>query len=277
MTVGSMRVVMLVISAASAVLVYVLGRRLSLPRWAAGLGMALFGLSPAVGGAPAGDLPRQHRGDVDAARVLPRRLPEPSPLAPLRRGAGRRRGRAHQGDDAPRPARRAAHHVAAQPPGHPEVRHHRRRHRLRPDRRLVPAVRPAQGRVAARRRPCVAVGRHRLPDEPSRLRLHPHRGHGLVRRPAVLAVLRPRPAPRRTRRRAAAPGHLALVGDRARPRRTRARRRDPRRNGPAPRLSARDVRPPGPALPRPRPRRRHGERRPRRPAQMARRGREADR
>ncbi|MEU9447671.1 phospholipid carrier-dependent glycosyltransferase [Streptomyces sp. NPDC048277] len=46
MTVGSMRVAMLVVSAASAVLVYVLGRRLSLPRWAAGLGMALFGLSP---------------------------------------------------------------------------------------------------------------------------------------------------------------------------------------------------------------------------------------
>ncbi|MFJ1972198.1 ArnT family glycosyltransferase [Streptomyces sp. NPDC087903] len=46
MTVGSMRVMMLVVSAASAVLVYVLGRRLSLPRWAAGLGMALFGLSP---------------------------------------------------------------------------------------------------------------------------------------------------------------------------------------------------------------------------------------
>ncbi|MGW7383222.1 ArnT family glycosyltransferase [Streptomyces sp. NPDC054794] len=46
MTVGSMRVAMLVISGISAVLVYVLGRRLSLPRWAAGLGMALFGLSP---------------------------------------------------------------------------------------------------------------------------------------------------------------------------------------------------------------------------------------
>ncbi len=46
MTVGSMRVVMLGISAVSAVLVYVLGRRLSLPRWAAGLGMILFGLSP---------------------------------------------------------------------------------------------------------------------------------------------------------------------------------------------------------------------------------------
>ncbi|MEV6385105.1 phospholipid carrier-dependent glycosyltransferase [Streptomyces sp. NPDC051773] len=46
MTVGSMRGVMLLISAVSAVLVYVLGRRLSLPRWAAGLGMALFGLSP---------------------------------------------------------------------------------------------------------------------------------------------------------------------------------------------------------------------------------------
>lgn len=46
MTVGSMRAAMLVISAVSAVLVYVLGRRLSLPRWAAGLGMALFGLSP---------------------------------------------------------------------------------------------------------------------------------------------------------------------------------------------------------------------------------------
>ncbi|MFF3936316.1 ArnT family glycosyltransferase [Streptomyces phaeofaciens] len=46
MTVGTMRAAMLVVSAASAVLLYVLGRRLSLPRWAAGLGMALFGLSP---------------------------------------------------------------------------------------------------------------------------------------------------------------------------------------------------------------------------------------
>ncbi|ANS67578.1 hypothetical protein SLINC_5354 [Streptomyces lincolnensis] len=46
MTVGSMRVMMLVISGISAVLIYVLGRRLALPRWAAGLGMVLFGLSP---------------------------------------------------------------------------------------------------------------------------------------------------------------------------------------------------------------------------------------
>lgn len=46
MTVGTMRAAMLVISGISAVLVYVIGRRLSLPRWAAGLGMALFGLSP---------------------------------------------------------------------------------------------------------------------------------------------------------------------------------------------------------------------------------------
>ncbi|MBV2356483.1 glycosyltransferase family 39 protein [Streptomyces sp. J2-1] len=46
MTVGAMRSAMLVVSGAGAVLVYVLGRRLSLPRWAAGLGMALFGLSP---------------------------------------------------------------------------------------------------------------------------------------------------------------------------------------------------------------------------------------
>jgi hypothetical protein len=46
MTVGTMRAAMLVISAVSALLVYVLGRRLSLPRWAAGLGMVLFGLSP---------------------------------------------------------------------------------------------------------------------------------------------------------------------------------------------------------------------------------------
>ncbi|CAM5497193.1 hypothetical protein SALBM311S_03394 [Streptomyces alboniger] len=46
MTVGSMRVMMLVISGISAILVYVLGRRLSLPRWAAGFGMLLFGLSP---------------------------------------------------------------------------------------------------------------------------------------------------------------------------------------------------------------------------------------
>ncbi|MEU9332357.1 phospholipid carrier-dependent glycosyltransferase [Streptomyces sp. NPDC048290] len=46
MTVGSMRVAMLLISAASAVLLYVLARRLALPRWAAGLAMAIFGLSP---------------------------------------------------------------------------------------------------------------------------------------------------------------------------------------------------------------------------------------
>ena len=46
MTVGTMRAAMLLISAVSAVLVYVLGRRLALPRWAAALGMALFGLSP---------------------------------------------------------------------------------------------------------------------------------------------------------------------------------------------------------------------------------------
>ncbi|MGW1166092.1 ArnT family glycosyltransferase [Streptomyces sp. NPDC002550] len=46
MTVGTMRLVMLLVSGVSAVLLYVLGRRLSLPRWAAGLGMALFGLSP---------------------------------------------------------------------------------------------------------------------------------------------------------------------------------------------------------------------------------------
>lgn len=46
MTVGTMRVVMLLVSAVSAVLLYVLARRLALPRWAAGLAMALFGLSP---------------------------------------------------------------------------------------------------------------------------------------------------------------------------------------------------------------------------------------
>ncbi|MEU8030850.1 glycosyltransferase family 39 protein [Streptomyces sp. NPDC049099] len=46
MTVGTMRLVMLLVSGVSAVLLYVLGRRLSLPRWAAGLGMALLGLSP---------------------------------------------------------------------------------------------------------------------------------------------------------------------------------------------------------------------------------------
>ncbi|MGW4564501.1 ArnT family glycosyltransferase [Streptomyces sp. NPDC004561] len=46
MTVATMRFAMLGVGGVSAVLVYVLGRRLSLPRWAAGLGMALFGLSP---------------------------------------------------------------------------------------------------------------------------------------------------------------------------------------------------------------------------------------
>ncbi|MFL4906685.1 ArnT family glycosyltransferase [Streptomyces sp. MMS24-I2-30] len=46
MTVGTMRLAMLLVSGVSAVLVYVLGRRLALPRWAAALGMALIGLSP---------------------------------------------------------------------------------------------------------------------------------------------------------------------------------------------------------------------------------------
>ncbi|MBN0045338.1 glycosyltransferase family 39 protein [Streptomyces actuosus] len=46
MTVGTMRAVMLPVAAVSAVLVYVLSRRLALPRWAAGLAMVLFGLSP---------------------------------------------------------------------------------------------------------------------------------------------------------------------------------------------------------------------------------------
>lgn len=46
MTVGTMRLAMLGVSAVSAVLLYVLARRLRLPRWAAGLAMALFGLSP---------------------------------------------------------------------------------------------------------------------------------------------------------------------------------------------------------------------------------------
>ena len=46
MDVGTMRLAMLLVSAVSAVLLYVLARRLWLPRWAAGLAMALFGLSP---------------------------------------------------------------------------------------------------------------------------------------------------------------------------------------------------------------------------------------
>ncbi|MGW3325249.1 ArnT family glycosyltransferase [Streptomyces virginiae] len=46
MTVAPMRFSMLAVSAASSVLLYVLARRLWLPRWAAGLAMALFGLSP---------------------------------------------------------------------------------------------------------------------------------------------------------------------------------------------------------------------------------------
>ncbi|MHC0430829.1 ArnT family glycosyltransferase [Streptomyces sp. O3] len=46
MTVGTMRIAMLLVSAASAALLYILARRLWLPRWAAALAMALFGLSP---------------------------------------------------------------------------------------------------------------------------------------------------------------------------------------------------------------------------------------
>ncbi|MGW0701383.1 ArnT family glycosyltransferase [Streptomyces sp. NPDC002867] len=46
MTVATMRFAMLVVSAVCAVLLYVLARRLFLPRWAAGLAMLLFGLSP---------------------------------------------------------------------------------------------------------------------------------------------------------------------------------------------------------------------------------------
>ncbi|MBT2408061.1 phospholipid carrier-dependent glycosyltransferase [Streptomyces sp. ISL-87] len=46
MTVAPMRFSMLAVSAVSSVLMYVLARRLWLPRWAAGLAMGLFGLSP---------------------------------------------------------------------------------------------------------------------------------------------------------------------------------------------------------------------------------------
>ncbi|MGW5678887.1 ArnT family glycosyltransferase [Streptomyces sp. NPDC003860] len=46
MTVATMRFAMLLISAVSAVLLFVLARRLFLPRWAAALATALFGLSP---------------------------------------------------------------------------------------------------------------------------------------------------------------------------------------------------------------------------------------
>ncbi|MFF4227547.1 ArnT family glycosyltransferase [Streptomyces sp. NPDC001820] len=46
MTVATMRFAMLLVSAACAVLLYVLARRLFLPRWAAALAMLLFGLSP---------------------------------------------------------------------------------------------------------------------------------------------------------------------------------------------------------------------------------------
>ncbi|WP_425580273.1 ArnT family glycosyltransferase [Streptomyces polychromogenes] len=46
MTVAPMRFSMLAVSAAGSVLIYVLARRLWLPRWAAGLAMGLFGLSP---------------------------------------------------------------------------------------------------------------------------------------------------------------------------------------------------------------------------------------
>ncbi|MER6917122.1 glycosyltransferase family 39 protein [Streptomyces sp. NPDC000594] len=46
MTVATMRLAMLLVSAVSAVLLYVLARRLFLPRWSAALAMVLFGLSP---------------------------------------------------------------------------------------------------------------------------------------------------------------------------------------------------------------------------------------
>ncbi|MBO0514000.1 glycosyltransferase family 39 protein [Streptomyces beijiangensis] len=46
MTVATMRFAMLAVSAASAVFLYVLARRLFLPRWASALAMVLFGLSP---------------------------------------------------------------------------------------------------------------------------------------------------------------------------------------------------------------------------------------
>ncbi|MGW1073916.1 ArnT family glycosyltransferase [Streptomyces sp. NPDC002537] len=46
LSVAPMRCAMLPVTAVSAVLVYVLGRRLGLQHWAAGLAMALFGLSP---------------------------------------------------------------------------------------------------------------------------------------------------------------------------------------------------------------------------------------
>ncbi|MEE1756261.1 ArnT family glycosyltransferase [Streptomyces sp. SP18CS02] len=46
MTVGAMRSVMLLVTLVTAVLLYVLARRLALPRWTAALAVGLFGLSP---------------------------------------------------------------------------------------------------------------------------------------------------------------------------------------------------------------------------------------
>ena len=100
MTVGSMRVMMLVVSAVSAILVYVLGRRLSLPRWAAGFGMLLFGLSPL-------SVVLQREIFLDNIAVMWMLLAFTLAASPSRHlwhhfggGHRRRHGRPDQGDDA---------------------------------------------------------------------------------------------------------------------------------------------------------------------------------
>ena len=215
LTVARRAFAMLLVSAVSAVLVYVLGA----PSVAAALGGGArdgccSGCRRCRSSLQRADLPRQHRGDLDAARVLPGRL---------------------------RPSRHLWHHFAAgcAPPS-----------RCSPRRRcwsccprcwsrcggtatatpassrspassppacligvLVPALRPAQRRVVPGRRPCLAARRDPVPDAARRFRAPSStRGTGSTGACRVLALLRPGPAARRPRRRGARRGRWRSAG-----------------------------------------------------------------
>ena len=129
MTVASMRLAMLLVSAASAVLLYVLARRLWLPRWAAGLGMLLFGLSPL-------SVILQREIFLDNIAVMWMLLAFCLAASPNRHlwhhfaaGLAAAVGVLTKETMLVVAARAAGDHVAPQPPGHPQVRGHRGDHR----------------------------------------------------------------------------------------------------------------------------------------------------
>ncbi|GAA3220859.1 hypothetical protein GCM10020256_27260 [Streptomyces thermocoprophilus] len=183
LTVGTMRAVMLLVSAVSAVLVLVLARRLALPRWAAALAMALFGLSPL-------SVVLQREIFLDNLAVMWTLLAFALAASPSRHlwhhfGAGLAAATAVLTKETMLVVLPALFLTMW-------------RHSHRDTRKFAltgavtacalvgfsyPLFALLKGELPARQRPCLPLGRHRLPDDPPRLRLHPRPRLRLPRRP----------------------------------------------------------------------------------------------